>query len=436
MIGGGLAGMAAAVALRTAGVRVSLLETRRYLGGRAASFRDPDSGDWVDLCQHVSLGCCTNLAHFCRTTGIEPLFRRERVLHFFAAGRQFEFGALPGLPAPLHLAWAFWRQSYLSAGDRWRIGQALWKLARMPAAVAEREGTVGRWLATVGQTPAAIEQFWSVVLISALGESLDRASLAAARKVFVDGFMAARRAFELAVPKVPLTEIYDLALRRWFAAHQVDLRTGCGLTEVELGESNQLRTTTTTGDAKPWDAVVLAVTWRQIGSLIGPGLKAQLPWIERPVQLESSPISSVHLWFDRPIATVEHAVLVGRTSQWVFQRSTPGGSDAASRYYQVVISALRELDEIGREQTIQTVIEDLRAVFPAARRRNCSGRELLPTRMPSFRSVRAAMNSGRHRGPACRALPWRAIGRPPAGRPRWKAPCAAAIWRPKRCSAT
>ena len=103
VVGGGLAGMAAAVALRTAGVRVTLFEARRYLGGRAASFRDVDSGDWVDLCQHVSMGCCTNLAHFCRTTGIERLFRRERVLHFFGDGRRCDF-ARPRA-CPLRCIW-------------------------------------------------------------------------------------------------------------------------------------------------------------------------------------------------------------------------------------------------------------------------------------------------------------------------------------------
>ncbi len=373
VIGGGLAGMAAAVALRTAGCRVTLFEARRYLGGRAASFRDANSGDWVDLCQHVSMGCCTNLADFCRRTGIEHLFRHEERLHFFAPdGRRFDLGSTRWLPAPLHLAPALWGLKYLSVGDRVRIGQALLRLARSPAATAGGELTVLEWLQRHGQSPQAIERFWSVVLISALGESLQRASLSAARKVFVDGFMAARDAFIVEVPSVPLAEIYDLALRCWFADHQVDLRVETAIREVELADSNRIQiaavdATVRDGDLPTWDAAVLAVPWRQVGTLVGPRLRSRLPWIGDAARLEASPISGVHLWFDRPIADVDHAVLVGRTSQWVFHRGRRSDAGSVGHYYQVVISASRELDEIGQQQTIQSVLEDLRAVFPIAR---------------------------------------------------------------------
>ena len=369
VIGGGLAGMAAAVALQSAGCRVTLFEARRYLGGRAASFRDANSGDWVDLCQHVSMGCCTNLADFCRRTGIEHLFRHESKLHFFAPdGRRFDLGATRGLPAPLHLGPALWRLKYLSAGDRLRIGRALVRLASKPV-TEESDSTVAEWLQRNGQSPAAIERFWSVVLVSALGESLERASLSAARKVFVDGFMAARDAFVVEVPSVPLAEIYDLALRRWFADHQVELRIETGIRSVDLAAEERIQTTSFDGDSQTWDAAVLAVPWRQISAIVGPNLKPRLPWLANAARLEASPISGVHLWFDRPIAEVDHAVLVGRTSQWVFNRGlrTETAAGPAGHYYQVVISASRELDEIGQEQTIRGVLDDLRAVFPAAR---------------------------------------------------------------------
>ncbi len=228
VIGGGLAGLAAAVALRSAGCGVTLFEARRYLGGRAASFRDANSGQWIDLCQHVSMGCCTNLADFCHRTGIQHLFRREPVLHFFAPdGRRFDLGAVRWLPAPLHLAPALWRLKYLSVPERIGIGRALVRLARTNVEGAGAEVTVADWLTRQGQSPAAIELFWGVVLVSASGESLERASLAAAQKVFVDGFLAAREAFIVEVPSVPLAEIYDLALRRWLADHQVEFAHGC-----------------------------------------------------------------------------------------------------------------------------------------------------------------------------------------------------------------
>ncbi len=394
VIGGGLAGMAAAVGLRSAGCRVTLLEARRYLGGRASSFRDAKSGEWVDLCQHVSMGCCTNLADFCRRTGIAPFFRRERTLHFFGPdGRRFDLRASPFLPAPLHLAPSLWRLKYLSTGDRIRIGRALLSLARMPASGTEPEPTIAAWLVRAGQSPAAIERFWAVVLVSALGESLERASLSAARKVFVDGFMASRGAYVIEIPSVPLNEIYDLRLRRWFADQQVELRTETGIRELEITATDDLQITTAGGELQVWDAVVIAVPWRQIGTLIGPKLAARLPWLAEAARLEASPISGVHLWFDRPIADVEHAVLVGRTSQWVFHRQQPIeqeiDSGAAPSRPDIIIrssfSASAEVAAAGSDEIIRIVLEDSARFFQELAMLNCFGRAWSPTRMPSSR---------------------------------------------------
>jgi squalene-associated FAD-dependent desaturase len=366
--GGGLAGMAAAVALTSAGCRVTLFEARRYLGGRASSFRDANSGQWVDLCQHVSMGCCTNLTDFCRRTGIAQLFRRERVLHFFAPnGRRFDLAAARGWPAPLHLAPALWRMKYLSAKERIGIGRALLRLARMPAAGVHAEPTVGEWLARDGQSPAAIERFWSVVLLSALGESLDRAGLSAARKVFVDGFMASREAYVVEVPNVPLTEIYDVALRRWFKDQGVELRAETAIRQVEAAGEGRFEIALPGGGTHVAEAVVIAVPWRQVAALVGPTLAPRLPWLDGAATLDASPISGVHLWFDRPITELAHVVLVGRTSQWVFHRPRlPANEGQPGYYYQVVISAARELGEVGQQETVRTVLGDLCAVFPAA----------------------------------------------------------------------
>src|SRR5438105_275860 len=102
IVGGGLAGLAAASALSERGIEVDLYESRRRLGGRAASFRDPASDELIDHCQHVGMACCTNLIDFCRRTGIAEFFRRDRTLHFFLpAGRRYDVAATPLLPAPL-----------------------------------------------------------------------------------------------------------------------------------------------------------------------------------------------------------------------------------------------------------------------------------------------------------------------------------------------
>ncbi len=118
IVGGGLAGLAAAVALADRGFEITLFEARRQLGGRAGSFWDAEADAWVDHCQHVSLGCCTNLADFCARTGLAEVLRHDRTLHFFGPdGQQRDVSASRWLPAPLHLLPALWRLKYLSVRD-------------------------------------------------------------------------------------------------------------------------------------------------------------------------------------------------------------------------------------------------------------------------------------------------------------------------------
>ena len=407
IIGGGLAGLAAAVAARQAGLDVELFEARRRLGGRAGSFRDPVSGELVDHCQHVAMGCCTNLADFCRRTGIDACFRRHRRLTFIGPDARPHALAAAWLPAPLHLLPGLFRLGYLSRADRWRIVRTLVRLARWkplgdiaiadcrlqpqlaPAATPVTIGgdmTIGDWLSQQGQSQQAVERFWSVVLVSALGETLDRASLAAAQKVFVDGFLAHRRAYELLVPDAPLGEIYDQRLANWLAAAGVRLHLGARVRRIEGDASRAAGLVLDDGPPRPFDHFILAVPWRAAADLLSPPLRAATPALEAARGFTASPITAVHLWFDRPIMPCEHAVLVGRLSQWVFhhRRRTPHAPREGARhteregvrhaerdeydgYYQVVISGSHRLEGGDRQAIVDGVCRELQATWPQAR---------------------------------------------------------------------
>ncbi len=367
VVGGGLAGMAAAAALCDAPCDVHLFEARRKLGGRATSFRDPATGGLVDFCQHVSMGCCTNLADFCRRAGITEHFSRERTLHFVGTdGRIAPLAASRWLPAPLHLGPAFLRLPFLSLGDRLRIVRGLWALARTTGN-GRHEPTIAAWLSEHGQTSRGMEQFWSVVLVSALGETLVRSSLSAARKVFVDGFMSNRSGYEVLIPKLPLSDLFGERVSRWLQTRGVKLRTACRAENVERASPGgfQIRSE---GAAETFDFAILATTWRQLRPLLAPVLVAALPWLDAVERFESSPITGVHMWFDREITALPHAVLVGRLGQWLFNRGKQ--TDGAGRElhaYQVVMSAVRDLAGRNRDRLIQHIREELEAVWPITR---------------------------------------------------------------------
>ena len=332
IVGGGLAGLAAAVALSDYGCEIQVLETRRQLGGRAGSFWDASGGEWIDHCQHISLGCCTNYADFCRRTGLESLFHRYATLHFFAPdGRRYDLKAARGLPAPLHLAPGLMRLGFLSLHERLSVARALGHLAWQPDSNRQSGETIADWLNRQGQSERAIEQFWALVLVSALSESLEHISLEAARKVFVDGFLAAPDGHFLEVPSVPLQELFARA-GQWLESRGVTVRLGARVREVPVEGSRVLGLRVGTDPLLETDAVILAVPWRHLDELLAPEIVQAIPHGESFASLPSAPITSVHLWFDRPPIPLPHAVLVGRLSQWVFCRppGSRGRSDGSS----------------------------------------------------------------------------------------------------------
>ncbi len=213
IVGGGLAGLAVGSRLVDRGLRITILESRPRLGGRASSFPDPATGELVDNCQHVGMACCTNLADFCRRVGIGEMLRRETELVFLGPdGRVSRFRAGRG-PAPFHLAGSFLKARFLKLRDKLSIAYGLACLAWDRS---DRPGeSFADWLDRHRQTRGAIEMFWGPVLVSALNERLEQMDVGHARKVFLDGFLRNRSGFQLELPLVPLGELYGQRLEEW-----------------------------------------------------------------------------------------------------------------------------------------------------------------------------------------------------------------------------
>jgi squalene-associated FAD-dependent desaturase len=331
VVGGGLAGLAASCALASSGFRVTLFERRPYLGGRASSYEHPGTGEVVDNCQHVLLGCCTNLIQFYERLGVQGKIRWYERLTFLEPGGRASVIEPSKLPAPLHNAAAFLRAACLNLSDKVAIGAAMAALA--PATPRDKGETFLTWLHHHGQTKQAIERFWQPILVSALNEELDRMSVPYAAQVVRESFLKSAAAGRMGVPTVPLTELYGSA-GDYIRMRGGDVRFRSNM-ESFRAEPDRVKLLVSSEEMS-FDFVVFAVAFDALSRML-PQTSAADPLRQLLARFETSPITGIHLWFDRQITDLDHAVLLDRTIQWMFHKSKllaagpSGGSEAGVR---------------------------------------------------------------------------------------------------------
>lgn len=361
VIGAGLAGLAASAALATRGFRVQLLESKNRLGGRAGSFTDPQTGQLLDACQHVSMGCCTNLAHLARTVGIAGYLEPQPCLYFMTPDGKVSRLQADTLPAPFHLARSFLRAHYLTLGEKLRVAYGL---ACLRLAGPRDDPPFLDWLRKHWQTPRTIERFWGIVLVSALNELPDKIGLRYARKVFVDGFMRHRRGFEVEVPSVPLGRLYGEELQSWLEGHGVQVRLNTGVRRIVVNNGNVQELELRDGSTLRANWYVATVPFDRLLDLLPTDVASDHTYFSNLKGLTHSPITSVHLWFDRQITELPHVVLLDSVGQWVFNR---GQVEPGEYYLQVVISAAGRIRDMGNEAAQELVVCELRRLFPQAK---------------------------------------------------------------------
>jgi squalene-associated FAD-dependent desaturase len=377
VIGGGLAGLSAGIALADSGWRVRLFEQRPFLGGRATSYVLPD-GEHVDNCQHVTLGCCTNLEDFYRRVGSENKIRFfDRLLFQDPQGRQ---GVMQAgmLPAPFHMTGSFLTFAPLSLADKKSIAHALLDILKGHGHTADLDEPGGismlEWLQRRNQTKGAIERFWRVVLVSGLDEELDRTDARYGVDVFWKGFLSNRSGYRMGIPRVPLAELYDgckAEIER--RGGEVNLRmpvravhcNGNGMSGVEFDG----------GRRESAEAYVIAIPHEVLAELLPPQLKQLDPRLAHLEKIRVAPITGVHFWFDRRVMAEPFVTLLETTTQWIFNKTDLYGSQNGSgagkgQYLQLVISASYDLLQKPRQEIIDLCLREVRQALPDARTAN------------------------------------------------------------------
>jgi len=365
IIGAGIAGLSAAVALSGAGARVRLLERKPYVGGRAYSYAHPALDDVIDS-QHVLLGCCTNLIDLCKLCGADRHIRWYDDITFLEPatathGTRTSVIGPSGLPAPGHAALSFLRAPMLSLADK--SGIALGLLDFLRGYPATDEEAFSTWLARTRQTERAILHFWEPVIVGALNDSFERCSTRYAGQVFHESFLKSPEGGRLGIPTQPMTVFYEaaaeLAVRQGTALH---LRSS--VDRIERLPNGSWQAIVADGTVYAAQNLLLALPFEQTARL--------LPALPDPKHFAHAPITTLHLWFDREITGLDHAALLDTRIQWVFNKSRirrdePEAAKEKGQYLELVISAsFAELHKT-REEILASALDELARFFPAVR---------------------------------------------------------------------
>jgi zeta-carotene desaturase len=383
VIGGGLAGLAASVALAEAGWRVRLFEQRPFLGGRAASYVLPN-GEHVDNCQHVTFGCCTNLEDFYRRVGSAGKIKFfDRMLLLDPQGRRGEMHA-GLLPAPFHMSGSFLTFSPLALKDKIAIARAFYSILNSgghPPDIDEPGGiSMLEWLRRHKQTPAAISRFWRVVLVSALSEELERIDARYGIDVFWKAVLSNKTGYRMGVPAVALGDLYE-GCRAAIEKKGGEVTFRSPLRGLRI-ENNKLTAVLFGAEREESaDAFVLALPHAALSELLPDAVKRADTTLGNLDKIVDAPITGVHLWFDRQVMTEPFISLLDTTTQWIFNKTalyagaatngaSPFANDDKGQYLQLVISASYDLLQKPRQEIIDLCLEEVRHALPAAREAN------------------------------------------------------------------
>ena len=367
IIGGGLAGLSAGVALAGAGRRVRLVEQAPHLGGRARSFLHAPTRDVVDNGQHILMACYHSTWRFLREIGsLDRIAIQPRLkIHFVEPPGRVTVLNCPALPAPWHVMGGVLRSNAFSWSEKREI-------ARLGRAVRngpndEELGTlrVEEWLSKLGQSERVKRHFWDLLSIAALNEDPRRASAAVFARVLRLALFTSASDSCLALPRAGLSDCYTGAAKSYIESRGGSVEFGRRVANLELRDGDCRGARFVDGGSAEADMVISAVPWHEFVRIIPAALLRSEPYFTNILSLQPAPIISINLWFDRAITDLEFAGLRGTTIQWIFNRSKVTGSPGHA--YSLVLSGAHKHIQTSKDRLLEIALHDLEQLFPATR---------------------------------------------------------------------
>jgi squalene-associated FAD-dependent desaturase len=373
VIGGGFAGLSAACALADRGARVTVLEARPTLGGRATAFTDRDTGERVDNGQHILMGCYHETLRFLQRIGAESHVRIQRELTADMIARDGRHSRLvcPPLPSPLHLVAGVIDWDALRWRDRFSILKLREPLANARAELngrtnrraASPDETVKQWLERNGQTPKLVEMLWEPLAVAALNQPIHLAAAQPFTRVLAHMLGPDPRGAAVGIPLKPLDELYVEPARKYLEARGASVRTNAQARVVFDGDA--VSHVAVRGEVLRAGTVICAAPWYAWPDILTPAPSALSPVVEAAAKTPALPIVTVNLWFDRVVLDVPFVGLPGRVNQWVFDKRIAFGERAS--HLSTVSSGAESVVARTNQQLIDLALAEITDAIAAAR---------------------------------------------------------------------
>ena len=366
VVGGGLAGITAACELADAGLKVTLVEKRPFLGGRAYSYLDKRSRVEVDNGQHVFLGCCTEYIGLLKRLGVWHKAHLQRRLHVRVIDKVWGESVLRSerLPPPLHLLPSLLRFRSLSSAEKARAAYAMARIRSLDRAAHPEldDVTFADWLRARGQTENAVRGFWNLIVLPTLNGDITTVSADLALMVFQEGFLRDQNGANVGWARVGLSALLAEAAREFIESRGGEVLLDRAISGVRIEDGRAVAG----GPVEPADYLVLAADPRSLQPLLPRALREE-PFFARIEGIPTSPIVNVHLWYDRQVTELEFAAFLNTPLQWLFNKSKLWGQEGDGQYLDISLSGADEFVDLPTREIIALFGREVQSLFPAAR---------------------------------------------------------------------
>lgn len=370
IIGGGIAGLATAVRLIQIGIKPIVLEKRPFLGGRAYSFTDSDTGTEIDNGQHVFIGACDQFQQYIADIGASDQIRLEKRIGFPVLKHgKISWIKARKLPGPLANLSALLGYKHVSLVGKFRI---LWgllsiKMTRLGVTSPHDLFSFDDWLRDHGQTDETIRNFWNLIILPSLNDDIESVSAHTGIELFKIALLGSAKNPAMGIPLSGLSTLVGENAKKFIEGHGGEIRTGIDVQSLEIAKGRISGVRTAKDQLIKGEAIVSAVPASAMTPLLPSGSSELEDFFTPAESVRTAPIVAIHIWYDRPVMTDKFVATIDSPLQWVFNETELKSRDEIGQHIVISLSGAWKWQDKSKNQLREIFTEEMAKTFPAAK---------------------------------------------------------------------